>query len=582
ARSQAELRARAEFDAFGLRADLRVRPEVAITDVLDLLRRFPHLPGLADTLDRMASAQHQFDLRPRSFSEWTEWMRTWLALAHWGETFLTISSREFQVRERWESALEALATLDFSGETVTLPEALATLSRITSATVFAPEARNAPVQILGPREAAGSRFDAVWVLRAGELQWPPSTSPHPLLPWSLQRELAMPGADPAREHATASHLTRRLAASAATVFFSFAGVTLEGGHQRAAAVVRDLSPRVFSLADLLPAEPARTVIDLEFLADPGTLSPLPPREHRGGVRVLELQAACGFRAFAEMRLGSGDLRQRGLGLSAAERGSAVHHALEAFWSSVGSQSELRVMTSEARAALLDRAIERGLRRASSRSHDPWDRAYLEVQHARLKRLLDAWLDLELQRPDFIVKDQETRHKLQLGVLHLDVRIDRTDLVDGRQVVLDYKTGAANPSQWLGDRPDQPQVPLYALLASGAGAGEEAAAPLGGVGFAEVRSGKDMRLRGFSESPGMFRGKTARMDADSFPEQIDRWREVLESLANDFATGDARVRPKQFPATCTHCGQRLLCRVDAAAFEEAVEDDLSDAEDSLDG
>lgn len=56
------------------------------------------------------------------------------------------------------------------------------------------------------------------------------------------------------------------------------------------------------------------------------------------------------------------------------------------------------------------------------------------------------------------------------------------------------------------------------------------------------------------------------------EQLEEWRQVLTSLAEDFYTGDTRVRPKSFPTTCTYCAQRLLCRIDAASFEEAMDDE----------
>ena len=42
--------------------------------------------------------------------------------------------------------------------------------------MFAPESRDAPVQVMGPLEAAGGTFDAVWFLRAGELSWPMETA----------------------------------------------------------------------------------------------------------------------------------------------------------------------------------------------------------------------------------------------------------------------------------------------------------------------------------------------------------------------------------------------------------------------
>ncbi len=579
-----EAAARAAFDALGLRHQLRLRPKVTIKALLHELRRnsaaHASLPLLRRALEGMEQAQAQANLHARGFADWAEWVRAWLARSQWGPTSVTLSSREFQLRERWEGALDKLATLDCLGGMIDLREFLEPLGRLTKQLIFAPEGKNASVQILGPLEAAGQHFDAIWVLRTGEMHWPHGKAALPLLPWALQRELGMPGTDPERERVSAQQLTRRLAGSAPKVVFSYAESTSTQGRQRAAACIRDLHLPGMDLIDLVGPEQSAIPIPLESVADDSRIVPLLDQVHRGGVRLLEMQAACGFRAFAELRLGSSELRDRELGLNAIERGSVVHDALEEFWKSVGSQRELHVMGPSEREEMVQRAVTKGLSRAHRGQADRWDKAYLEAQQIRLSRLLRDWLEVELRRPEFtVVAQEEARKNISLGPLRLSVRVDRIDLVDGQQVILDYKTGETSTTEWLGDRPDKPQVPLYAILASKAAAQSEegASAPLAAVGFGQVRAGKDMRLRGFEAVPGILNvaasGAPARMDACSFQEQVERWHEVLERLAIEFAAGDIRVRPKQYPSTCEHCGQRMLCRLDASSLTDEV-----DAED----
>ena len=586
-----EKTARAEFDAFHLCQQLRLRPEVTIGSFLQQLQHSsaPHarLRSLLQALEGMEQAQSQFDLRPRSYAEWSEWMRAWLTRAHWGSSASSLFSYEFQLRERWENALDSLATLDLLGTSVDLHEALGSLEALSKALIFAPEARDAPVQILGPIEAAGQTFDALWVLRAGEMQWPPATVALSLLPWSVQCDLQMPGTDPERDRAAALELTHRLAASATEVVFSYAQSTIAEGPQRAAAVVRGLEFENVTITNLLgPEQPVAPPVPLDRVFDNADISPLPDQVYPGGARILELQAACGFRAFAELRLGASKLRNRDFGLSTMERGNVVHSALEEFWKRVGSQRELRNMDQTQRDAIVQHAVTKGLARAQTTQADPWDSAYLDLQRVRLTELLRDWIQIELRRPEFTVMAQEeAAQNISLGPLRLSLRVDRIDQVDGQQVILDYKTGLANTTDWLGDRPDQPQVPLYAILASEAAAQSDSASlPLAAVGFGEVRAGKGMRLRGFETAPGVLNaqgaGKPLRMDAESFHAQVARWHEVLERLAIEFAEGDIRVRPKQYPSTCARCGQRLLCRLDAASIvEEAVD---ANSEESPEG
>ena len=88
---------------------------------------------------------------------------------------------------------------------------------------------------MGPLEAAGSTFDAIWFLRSGELSWPMPRSSNPLLPWPLQRELGMPGTDAQRDAEHARRMTERIAESAATVVFSYAMESAEGRQRLSSA-----------------------------------------------------------------------------------------------------------------------------------------------------------------------------------------------------------------------------------------------------------------------------------------------------------------------------------------------------------
>ena len=578
--------ARAEFDTSGLRQELRLRPEVTLGSFLRELRRSmvqPRLPMFYRVVERMAQAQSHLDLHPRGFGDWAEWIRAWLVQAHWNNAESTLSSREYQVRRRWEDALDDLASLDFLGEAIPLDEALATLDRLVKELIFAPASRDASVQVLSPFAAAGERFDFVWVLRAGEFNWPPGSAPSSLLPRSLQRDLGMPGTEVSEDREAALNLIHRLAGNAGSIVFSYAKLTADGGHQRAAAIVRDLQYRNTTIVEITSPERLHEPVKLERVLDQDTVSPLPTAAHRGGARVLELQAACGFRAFAELRLGSSTPRERDTGLDAMERGSMVHSALETFWGLVGSQQDLIAMQPGERDQTIRQAVAQSLTTADRKRVDRWDEAYLEVQQSRLTGLLNEWLPLELQRPSFTVVAQEKKQHVSIGPLQLSLRVDRVDLVEGRHVVLDYKTGEANPSQWLSDRPDQPQVPLYAILSRDAAAQAGDIHPsLGAVGFAQVRAGEGLRLRGFEAEPGLLfragsRKKPEQMDARSFEDQVVRWREVLERLAEDFVRGDTRAHPKRYPITCQRCGQRALCRVDGSLFDPELEDELESEE-----
>jgi RecB family exonuclease len=255
-------------------------------------------------------------------------------------------------------------------------------------------------------------------------------------------------------------------------------------------------------------------------------------------------------------------------MDALESGIVVHAVMEVFWGQVKTQDKLREMTNAERESVLDTAIGEGLRKIIQLSASDWDDAYVAMQRERLRRLLRPWLEQELARPKFAVKQREEKASdVQIGPLHLNLRIDRVDETEGGELVIDYKTGRVSTSDWLSERPDAPQLPLYAVMSD--------AARLGGVAFARLRVGKEMGWKGFAVGEGVLL-KPDRLKTENFAAQVDEWREVLTKLAEQFAAGEAAVRPKSYPKTCTYCGQRLLCRVAEENLQETDEEETGDS------
>jgi ATP-dependent helicase/nuclease subunit B len=372
----------------------------------------------------------------------------------------------------------------------------------------------------------------------------------------MQRELEMPGTDAALDGEQARRVTERIASSAETVVFSYAHESGKG-QQRPSASLAGLDLEKIGIEKLVSAAAARTVVELEEMEDAARIEVPPDVVMRGGATVLQLQAACGFRAFAEMRLRATEIEDIELGMDARERGNVVHKALECFWNEVKTQRELKTMPEDKREEVLSRTIDEGLKRTAELSATAWDAAYLDMQRRRLHDLLRPWLELEMARPAFEVKLSEKEfNDVAVGPLRLSVRVDRVDVSAGGEIIIDYKTGLAKPADWLTERPDAPQLPLYAILPE--------TQQLEAVAFAQVRAGKEMGLHGFATSRDVL-VKTTKLPQGvaTLEVQVEEWRRVLTKLAEDFYRGDTRVRPKNYPVTCAHCGQRLLCRLNAA-------------------
>ena len=130
------------------------------------------------------------------------------------------------------------------------------------------------------------------------------------------------------------------------------------------------------------------------------------------------------------------------------------------------------------------------------------------------------------------------------------KLDRVDeLEDGRRIVIDYKSSAAPANAWLGERPDEPQLPLY-LVASE----PDAVA----IAFAQVKAGA-MMFAALAADESLLPVYKSLPDI-GWDAQVAAWREVLARLATQFAAGAAAVQPKNPQTTCRNCNLQPLCRI----------------------
>jgi probable DNA repair protein len=324
----------------------------------------------------------------------------------------------------------------------------------------------------------------------------------------------------------------------------------------------------------VPAPKARRALDVfeATIMDARPDSAAPPlggdRTVGGGAATLTDQSACAFRAFAKHRLAANEPESPHDGLAASERGDLVHRVLAGFWQSLPSRTRsfLAGMTAEERSSALEHAADKALARVRAR-RDGLGEALIALEKRRLVGLASRWLQYEIDaREEFEVKCTEERRALAIGPLSLNGQLDRVDtLSDGSTVVIDYKTGGPSSAKaWLGERPDQPQLPLY-LVASEPDAR--------GIAFARIRAG-EQRFVSLTEQPGMLPGTRPdewQRHYPSWPALVDAWRTELTNLAEAFAAGAAPVAPKR-PESCRYCGLVPLCRLNERAG--AVEDDRS--------
>ena len=561
--------ARARFEIQSLRKTVLLRPEMTLAAFLRFAASTT--PAKEDSFGRSLSLPEWRDLQTlltktsrssASYGDWAEFARRLLHTVGWPGP-RTLSATEFRLTEAWDTALDLMATLDLHGHRTTLSEFLTLLTSELQRTPLQDTNPEAILQILRAPETEGRLFSAALVLRATDDILPAPEFTHPLLGWALQKNLAMPGTNAGSSQELSRTRLKELAARSSVLLLTVADHDASG-PLRLTELAEKLSLPTASAESLLQPQPPALSIRAEPFFDEEPLPPLPSFRIAGGARVLELQASCGFRAFASLRLNADVPETRNLGGDARQSGQDLHRALEIFWQGVQSQTALRALTPAARRTAVSAAVSIALeaRRRAQPTGDSWTEAYIEVAGRRLTNLILKWLEKELLRGDFTVMQQEEKQLISVGPLELSIRPDRVDKVDGGIAFVDYKTSQAlRADDWLGDRPAAPQLPLYALLAEP----EEVC----GLAFARVRAGKDMGWISLQSDAGPF-PQQGGSTVGAFIEQVALWRTELSRLATEFAAGFATVDPKSFPETCEFCQQRLLCRLDPATLLSATD------------
>jgi ATP-dependent helicase/nuclease subunit B len=525
----------------------------------------PDLAAVLKTLMRFEHANNG----TRLASGWAEAFDQLLVSLGWplaGEA-LPANSRaddhdyNWQALQAWRDGLRELASLDATVPGLGRKKAIGQLLQICREKIFQAHTPSAPIQVLGLYEVSGLRFDHLWVAGLHNDNWPPGARPNPFIPGRLQKDAQLPHSSPQRELEVARILTQRLLETAGDCIFSYPA-QLDGEPVLPSPL---LVKQINEPECDLPGWQGDSWQDTVARADKPQLDPLlmpgmlKGGTARGGSSILRHQALCPFRAFASNRLGADGLATPVEGVSPMLHGSLVHSVLEFFWRETKTHSALTQLDKESLCARVREHVMVVIDEELSLQQRP---AFRVVEADRLLRQVMDYLELEKTREPFEVVgfEQEILPEIQGQTIRLI--IDRIDqLPGGEQVIIDYKTGKVDPKKWFSDRPEDPQLPLYAISADKTPAA---------VVFAVIRDDGCL-YKGVVKTGGIFpdlppkESKSTQYLVDAgheMPKTIENWRQILHHLMADFLAGEAAIDPKNGAKTCanSYCELQPLCRI----------------------
>jgi probable DNA repair protein len=439
---------------------------------------------------------------------------------------------------------------------------------------FEPHSVPAPITIIDAQAVDGLHFDAMWVTGMDETRWPPAPAPDAFIPMALQVRAGMPNATAAlaREHAYKQF--QKLQGIARAAIFSWAR-TDQDVEVLPSAWLREIDRaakepvRHETYAERVYSAKPTLEIHSEFNAPALTI-----QRARGGTRIFELQSQCPFRAFVELRLDAQPLDEVGPNVDARERGTLIHAALADVWQSLSGSAELHAKSTDELEVLVRTALARHAAKLQDGASLHRVRLLQIEQDISAERILKL-LQLDKERTPFqVVGRPETQEQASIGPLKFELRLDRMDeLLDdihrGERVILDYKTSNKTIGQsWTSERPEQPQLPLYAVTHQQS---------LAAVSFVTLGA-KGVGYQGIACDQGVLPGVKAFDSKKSLPSFVSweallaHWEAVITRLANEFSRGQAQVDP--LPNACRYCHLSTVCRVSeqAEAGLAALQDD----------
>lgn len=499
---------------------------------------------------------------PASAQEWSERFSAALEALQ-PEDKATYGSAEQQTLLRFVALLDEFGGVSRVTGHFEAGQALRALRELAARTTWQPATGDARVTIASAHDDPIVRYDGVWVAGLTADAWPASSLPDPFIPLPALREAGVPTIDTGAQLAAARASLEAWQAAAEALVLSTP--TASGDTLLAPSPLLLAWPRRAASPHAIGWPPRkRRELALEVIED-FTGRAWPAREPLpGGTRSIELQAACPFRAHAELQLGATALDAPVPGIAPDERGRWLHRALELLWRRIGDSEQLGTLPVTALHEWVAHAVAEA-RETELGPPNAVAMASRDREERRLGQLMTSFVELERTRPPFRIAALEEERQVPLGAARLAVRMDRIDaLGEGGLAVIDYKSGKATPQDWFGERPNAVQLLIY-LAALGdevrALALARVAPPAPRFQGVAIEAGLLPRVRGI----GTFGDETA---LHAWSRQLATWQGQMQGLAAEFLAAHATVTPVK--GACQYCHLAALCRVGERAKPEAEE------------
>ncbi len=402
--------------------------------------------------------------------------------------------------------------------------------------------KSKPIRIIDTIDGAiGS--NAVWLCSADNQYWPSVVKSHPLIPFSLMREMEVPRSSAEWEIALCRHLFSQLEQSCQDITYSY-----RTDYNQPDLTISPLLEGRFTVEaiNVKSIDAQRKILALEWVEDE-TVLPLKNHEKpaiEGGASLVKQAGECLFTAFVIYRLNAKPLINHGLGISPLQQGNFLHKVMELIWGELKDAAALKALSDEQLWERCNTVVSKVLDKVATKtSIEPLQ---LEVEQQRMVNMVYEWLLNEKQRPPFHVIATEQKVNIEIAGISLQLRVDRIDVNAGKKyLIIDYKTTKNLSSKlWaVGENrkvdleslvpPPEPQLPLYALIANNSQ----------GIAIVQINSTKQ-KIIGLCDKNSWEQHQLKAVEWDRYRKY---WKNSIENTLTHYVNGNIEMK-KRPPAT----------------------------------
>jgi len=437
----------------------------------------------------------------------------------------TLDSDEFQLINRWRELLNEFARLGLVSSTMSASTAASRIELMAGDIVFQPESINAAVQLMGPLEASGAAFDALWLTGATTTNWPPAGTPSALVSRRLQEKNDMPDCTPANTLQYAVEMLTRLLGSSSSIVCSHA-ITDDDAEQTASGLLQ-LFPSTSEVASADPGwHAAKLTARTDLRAAEDDVPPVTAEEKiSGGAGTVQRQLNDPVAAFVHGRMGARVIYPQAVGIPAMMRGNLIHDALYNLYIDLPSSDDIRDWRGTNLTERIDAAVDFAFAR-HERNVDAVLQQLMMLERRRISGLLRQFVAVDGARQDFQVAAVEGKFEFVAGHIRLPLRFDRIDSIGESGItILDYKTGAKK--RLLNRKKEVQEIQLFVYACA-------TSAPVSALALVNV----DSREIAFD---GAGLGYT---DVDEWPDLLGQIKGQISTACDEISSGDVRLNIEQ--------------------------------------